>query len=233
MYLKISFIIIGSFCFSSLGFSQSLEEDFERIVSKMDSASSVSINVSVRAYSQKGGQVIYSTKASVAKSGDKTMNILGEMEIISTPKYDLKIDHEERAVLILEKDTLTKISMPELSDLDIKKLRKYFDKNETKIAPKIRLISSANGIKKYAITELPELVEMQIHLNSRTNKLVKITYEYGNASSKGQYVVLTYSKFQYDSNLDSIFDLTNYFTTENNKYVLNDRLKGYKTYTER
>jgi len=233
MFQKNSITLITSFFLAFFGLSQDLEKDFEQIVQKMDSARSIMIDVSVKAYNRKGGQAIYSTKASVIKMEESSKSILGELEILMTPEYDLKIDHEEKAILILKKQDVSKQDLPNFDDLDMKKLRKYFESDESDVKPKIKLISNEGGIKKYSITNVPDIFEMQIHLNSKTNKLLKLSYEYGNSNSKGQYVVLNYSKFDYDLDQSKEFDLTNYFTIDGGEYVLNKRLVGYKIFTER
>lgn len=236
MFQRISITFIITVCLGFYGCTQSLEQDFESIMRQMETASSVSINVSVKVYAQKGGSVVHSTTASVEKNGKNVKSVLGELEIITTPEYDLKIDHEEKAVLILKRDSVKSETLTELGELDLKKLKKFFEENATSAddsKPEIKLLSNANGEKKYAISNIQGVVEMQVHLNTNKNKLQKITYEYGNSGSKGQYVVLNYSKFQYNVDQTSTFDLTKYFTVKNGKYVLSAQLEEYKIYTER
>lgn len=216
-----------------LGIAQDLEKDFDRVVREMDSAHSVRIEVTVKAYNQKGGQAVYSSKASVTKMGESSKSVLGELEILITSSYGVKIDHEEKAILIVKKEGAVIQNQPNLDDLDLKKLKKYFEDGNSTVKPSVKLLSNESGVKKYGITNIPDLLEMQIHLNSKTNKLLKVSYEYGSSSSKGQYVVLDYTKFDYNSDQSKEFDLKNYFTIDGENYVLNSRLKGYKIFTEK
>lgn len=235
MYLKSSLYSIAFVLLSFLSFGQDLKTDFQSIANRMESAKSVMINVDVKMHSRKGGTPIYSSKASVSKMGTSSKNVLGEMEFITTSSYELKLDHEERAVLIFEKTgNSTQESSPKQTvDFDISELQKFLEENESKSSTKTKLISNANGRRLYSITGVPDISEMTIELDVNTKKIIKITYEYGTSSKKGQYVVLKYEKFQYDLDLTAHFDLTKYFSIENDAYVLNSSLKGYHIYTEK
>ena len=230
MFQKIKLVTIAFFV-GTLCSAQDLQKDFATIGEKMESASSISIAVDVKMYSSKGGSLGYSSKASSMKMGEYSKSVLGELEFINTPKFELKLDHEERAILIYKRDT-TSTSFRELSleDFDVKKLQKFFEKNQSQPTTEVKLVSAASGVKTYSITGAKGIKEMRVVLNMTSKKISKITYEY---DGSGQYVVLTYSGFDYDKDLSSHFNLDSYFKEVGGKYVLTDKLKNYHLYTEK
>ncbi len=214
-------------------FGQNLESDLQKISESMESAKSVAINVQVSSYSSKGGSLIYSAEASAMKMDRSMKNVLAEIETISTPYYELKIDHEERAILILEKDSTESIQEINLSDFDVRKLKKYFENDQSEYSKTVKLVSNSNGKKTYSITGIEGMREVLISLDANSNKIIQITYEYGSNSQKGQYTVLDYTKFVYNKDLSASFDLNTYFSEVNGQYVLVDKLKGYQIFTEK
>ncbi len=221
--------------FSSALFGQDLEKDMAEIADKMKASTSVSIDVDIKMYSNKGGSLIYKGNASLSKSQESMKSVLGEMEFINTPKYEVRVDHEERAVLIFKKEKPSESNMPksEQVDFDVEALRKLIENEEsTSNKPEVKLISTTGEIKKYSIKGSPGISELIVELNSVKKKIVTVRLEYGDGNSKGQYVVLSYNLFVYDTDVSSDFNLANYFTEKDNNYVLSSKLKGYHLYTE-
>ena len=229
MFQKISLII--AICSPLMGVSQNLEQDFDEIVRHMTDAKSVSIEVAVEMYNRKGGKVAYSAKAALDKLGENGRTVLAEMEYIRTEDYILKIDKEEKAMLILKKENLKVPENIEMPDIDVEKLKKALIPKSTD-AQSVKLISSQNGRKKYSVRGLKGMKEIVVELDLNKKTIVSVRYEYGSENLAGQYVVLKYEKFAYNTNLANKFDLTSYFKIENNKYVLSPVFKGYKIYTE-
>lgn len=230
MYQKINLIVVIVLC-SFTGFGQNLNDDLQKIVSKMDSSKSVSLEIDVKMYSDKGGSMIYSSKAAVYKSGLKTKNVLSEMEYIDSGKHTVRIDHEEKAVLIQKKQSLSKEKLASMQDqVDVKELQKLLKSESNGSKSTVKLKSSTTGIRIYSITGISEMKEVIIELNFNESAIRKISYEYGEQS--GQYVVLDYTKFDFNKDLSSEFEMTKYFTMENNIYKLSPALAGYILYTE-
>jgi len=232
MFQKISFITLFIlFSFTLIG--QDLTKDFEEIISKMETSKSVSIQVNVKMYGSKGGSLIYTSHASVDKMGEDYINVLSEMVFISTNDYSLKIDHEEKAVLIINKKNIeTPKDEEKISEYDVKRLRDFLITNQNKVIYTISLLSNSSGIKTYSISGVRGMKEMLITLDMNNKTIKKVCYEYDSRESNSRYIELEYHKFIYDVNLSQKFDLSSYFRIENNKYVLSTALQGYNLYTE-
>lgn len=233
---KLRSILAASLCFISASvIGQNLEKDMTEIAEAMKTASSLSVGVDIQMYSKKGGSLIYRGNASLAKSKESTKSVLAEMEFVNTPSYELRVDHEEKAVLIFKKETPSDSNLPksEKVDFDVDALRKLMEGEESSKKPTIKLISSSGGIKKYSIKGSSGISEMIVDLDITNKKIKSVIIEYQNdGGSNGQYLVLNYSKFDYNTDVSSAFDLTNYFTEKDNNYVLSQKLKGYHIYTE-
>lgn len=233
---RVKLFFVTGFCLISiLSFGQDLEKDMAEIAEAMKTASSISIGVDIKMYSKKGGGLIYKSNASLIKSEESTKSVLAEMEFVNTPLYEVRVDHEERAVLIFKKEKPSDTNLPETEqvEFDVEALKKLIESEEsTTKKPTIKLVSSVGGIKKYSIKGSPGISELILELDLTNKKIKSVLIEYGDASSKGQYVVLRYSTFTYNTDVTSVFNLTNYFTEKDNNYVLSPKLKGYHIYTE-
>lgn len=229
-------IFIGFILFVPLSsFSQDLEKDMAEIGDKMESATSVSMEVDVKVYSSKGGTIVYSSGASLIKSENSTKSVLGEMEFINTPEYEVRVDHEDKAILIFKKlaPSDSKVPKTEQVEFDMEVLKKLIESEEgSQKKPIIKLLSSSGGIKKYSISGTPGIVETVLELDLTNKKIRSVRMEYGSDNSKGQFVVLNYSKFVYDADVSTSFNLANYFTESDKTYILSNKLKGYHIYTE-
>ncbi len=235
MYLNRINILIA-FCFSALSvFGQSdlerIQTDFQQIINKMDSASAVSIAVDAKVYSKVGGSLLSSTKAIRTEDINYSKVVLGELEIIETKKYSMRVDHEEHAILVVEKKNSKKVETGESMQLDFKQLQKMIQDQSSPSKAVVKLMSNSDGIRKYRITGLEGLRSTEIELNMTNLTINKITFEYGSASDPGQYVQLIYT-IDYDSDVTQVFALKNYFTVQNDEFILSPQLKGYKIYTE-
>jgi hypothetical protein len=232
MYQKINLIVIIVLC-SFVGYTQNLNDHLKEIVSKMDSSKSVSLEIDVKMYSKKGSSLVYSSNAAVYKSGVKTKNVLSEMEYVDLGKHTVRIDHEEKAVLIQEKQSISPEQLASMRDqIDVKELQKLLKKQSSGSNSIVKLKSSTAGIRIYSITGVSEMKEVIIELDIDKSSIRKISYEYGDSKEPGQYIVLDYTKFDFDHDLSSEFEMTKYFTIENNIYKLSPALAGYILYTE-
>ena len=235
MYLnRINTILL--FCFLSwTAFGQSdlerIQTDFQQIINKMDSSQSVSINVDAKVYNKVGGTLISATKAKRSEDKNHSKVVLGELEIIETPKYSVRVDHEEHAILVVAKQSPKKGTSGESVDLDFKELLKLIKSQDSPSKPVVKMVSNSGGIRKYKITGLSGLksTEMEVNMNNLT--IYRIAFEYGAVNEPGQFVQLIYD-IKYNIDVTTVFSLSNYFTVKNNELVLSPQLKGYKLYTE-
>lgn len=176
--IKQSYIALFVCIASSFAFGQDLKQDMAEIGEKMENASTVAITVDVKMYNKKGGSTIYAGKAGIVKSEESTKSTLGEMEFISTPEFELRVDHEERELLIFKKQAPsdTKIQEGETMELDVEALKKLIESDqESQKKPKITLKSNVSGVKTYSITEIEGMAEviLVIDMNSKKVKTVK------------------------------------------------------------
>lgn len=199
----------------------------------MDSARSVAIDVNVTMFSSKNGSKVYATGASIYKMQNSYRNVLGEIETIITPDYDIRIDHEDQAVLILDKAKTDKLEKEFNFNVDLEKIKEYFDTVKRKDRSlTVELISNINNLKKYSVKGIDGFKSFEVELDMSNKSIRAVKFEYTNESYSGQYVVINYTKFEYNKDLAKYFKLSNYFTVQNNKYILNENFKGYQLYTE-
>lgn len=229
MFRKINLLL---FLFAtSISWSQSLDADLNAIVKRMEAAKSVSIEVKVEMYGKRGGSLLYSSNASIDKMGDFAINKMGEMEFHIQPTCDFKVDHEEKIILVHRKKQSQKPRKIEQLDLDVEQIRKMFKSGDEAVNTKPTLLSDKAGIRTYKISGSSSFKDFIIRLDMNKKCLLEVSYEY-DENNTGQYVVLHYTRFEYDRDLAGKFDSKNYFTVENNKYVASATLKGYKIYAE-
>lgn len=229
MFQKIKLFMVLILSFS--GFSQDLNKDIELIADKMISSNSIQMEVDVNVFSSKGGKMIFTTEAKLFKRKDDFKSILSDVEIVKTSGYFVKLDHTERMILVQKKNT--KILKEQDLNIDVEALKRMLGrKDEVRDEIKTSLVSNKSGVKTYSIKGIQGVYEMIIVLDSVNSKLIKVSYQYGTKSSKGQYAEMKYTKFLYNQNLSNEFDLSQYFTGSNKNYVLNPKLKGFKLFTE-
>lgn len=231
-----TYFLVFSFLLSLYGWSQDLKADMSVITEKMKASETLLLEVEAKMYNTKGGAMIFQSSAEMMKDGTKMKSKLGEMEFLITDDYEIRIDNEEKSMLILDKSKERKSILPQSkSDLkkfedDIKEIEKLFSENENKVS--IALLSSSGGIKKYSITGIEGIKEVVINLDLNKKSIKSISYEYGSASEKGQYVVVVYSRFEYDATLGSEFNLSGIFTKNQDNYILQGKYKNYHLFTE-
>ncbi len=229
---KFFFILLSFISFPIL--SQEFEKEMKDIVSKLDTSTSVLIEVKVDVYRKKGGDLIYTTSSSVKHSGKITITKLDNFEMYKSQYHDIQVDHEDRKMLVHKINTSQKTN-DDFSDLNLKEIKALL-KSETKDSKKpiYTLKSNEKSLKTYSITNIPGLKECIIVLDTKNEKIISVTYEYSEKSAqKGQYCVIEYSTFDYTPNFSpSIFELKNYFTYVDKKCVLSKKFKTYQLFTE-
>lgn len=214
----------------SISFSiraQEFEKDMKAVIEKMDASTSISISVKVALYNKKGGAIQYSTVSTVEHSGSTTITKLGEMEMFTSDKYEVQVDNEENQVFI---HPVSKTNV-DFSDINLKEIKKLLERDETVVKkPTYGLLSNVNGIKTYTIKNIDGYKEWVVVLDTKEEKIKKVEYEYEDVgTTKGQYCVLVYEKFDFSPSFSSTyFDYKNYFTLENKQYTLSKRFKTYK-----
>lgn len=230
--ITIKLILLLLLCMQTVH-AQDLRTDLNKIVGKMDTSSQVSVEVKVNAYSKKGGAVFYTTNASFYKSGKNTFTRLGEQDYLVTPAVEVTVDNEEKAMLVLKKEDApkNKKGKTEKVKFDFKEFEKYLDEDQVKA--EISLVSSSNGLNEYKITNVPEITEMRIVINVKSNSIDKVTYHYKDESQyKGQYIVLDYTKFSYSENNSAKLNPANYYSEMSGKIVGVGKYKSYNLYKE-
>lgn len=232
MYQKISHLLLF-LLIAGTSFAQSLEKDLDAIATKMKESNSIALSVNVSVYTHKGGSKVYGAKASMQRMGKNTRNVLAELETIHTEAYDVKLDHEEKMVLILDEETRPESMDADQMGFDIKALKKLMAKDEEATpSSKVQLLRSEGSEKTYKISGTQGLDFAEITIDTAGYKIKKVIYKYGSASEGGNYVVLNYSQFDYDKDISSVFELTNLFQKEEGRYALKGAIKDYTLFTE-
>lgn len=230
--LSVLVFVLFTFCAASQDAKDKMNTDFESIANRVDSSSSVSIKVQANIYSLRGGSKISSTTASRFQRDEEYVTQLAELEIIETKKFAVRVDHEEKSLLVLEKQKSGKKIDTGAEQLDLSALKKFLEENEKQaVKPQVQLVSESSSIRKYRITKVSGFIAIEIEVDFSKVALRNVSFEYGSINDPGQFVDLDYT-MHYNTNVDSEFDLAKYFNKKNGEITLSTKLTGYKLYTE-
>ncbi len=199
-------------------------------------SSTIAMDIDVKVFDKKGGRLIYSTNAAMRKSDGNSFSILGEMEFIVTKEYDIQIDNEEKAILISKRDAQSKqleSINEQLKTLDVGTLKKLLQTDDELTAFDVNIVSDNDGMREYLVLNKKTKARTSILLDTHKNIIKSIKYEFNAETSSTQYVVLNYTKFDYDTDVSTHFDLKKYFSIVSGEYVLNAKFKDYHLYTEK
>lgn len=220
------FMIVGS------AFSQNLESDLKLVSERVEHATSVAIDADVKVYTEKGGAVVYSTKASIYKQGDRIRNSVDALTYLQTESYYVQVDKDERAIMVVERAKTDQRVADRMPELEVKKLQKQLKTEFKGKTPTVNLLSDKEGVRKYQVIGFSGVKEAIIEIDTHRKALLMVSYAYDNENYSGQYVTVTYSKFSYDQDLSAYFNTGDYFTIQNGKVVVASKYSGYKLYTE-
>lgn len=231
--IKVKYVIfIYGVLIPILGFSQNLTEDLNTIVTKIENASSISIKVNVKVYSDKNGSLIYSTTSSIDHSDKGTLTKLGEMERLINTNKTIVIDHDEKIVSIQNNQNASQV---DLSDVNVKELKNLIENNEDTLnTPIFKLVDVNSGIREYVISNVEGITECKITLDHNKDKILKVTYDYSkDGPYNGQYIVLEYNSMEYNREYaDDYFNVNKYYVINNGKYELVNSVKKYSLIVE-
>jgi len=212
--------------------AQNLSDDLKAIGQSIDSAKSVVISSKIKVYARKGGEVMYATEASLKRSGEISHTIIDAMEYYDNASYLMSIDHEDKEVTVISKEK-NKKKIPNNAAFDLKSLEKLFETDESSQKPVVKQLSSVNGIVTYSVSKITGLKELKIVLNTNDRTLVSLSYEYSeNSEYKGQYIEVSYTKFELNTDVLGSLKQSNFFTISNSKVVLNSKYKSYTIQSE-
>jgi hypothetical protein len=223
------FLILSSFAIKA----QDFENDMTAIISQMDSASSISMSIDVKLYGKKGGSKVYSSVSTVDYSQKGTISVLGDMETYISSTHEVIIDHEDKRILV-QKSKKDNTDFSDVNLKEFKKLLKSENKGEVEQKAVYTLVSDNDGIKTYSCTGVKNIEESRFVLDTKKNKLLKVTYQYSEEGQyKGQYCELNYTKFEYGTDFSKgYFDSKKYFTIADGQYVISEKLNNYKLFVE-
>src|SRR3989338_5886275 len=122
-FLRLLTLLLVVSLHSLVAYNQNLNDDLKKVVGHLDSAASVSLSVDVKLYTKKGGELMYSTKASIDRKGKSSVTVLGDVEIFNNDDFRVDIDHEEKMMMITPKKEIIKKTKKEMQ-FDISDLAK-------------------------------------------------------------------------------------------------------------
>ena len=225
-YLRGSFLTMSLLVSVSFSFGQKLEDDLAKIVAKLDSASSFSMVVDVKLYTSKGGELMYSSNASLEQKGKASVTILGEAEIFNNESVRIDVDHDGKHVSIVSKKKISDKAKKEMQ-IDVADILKWLKNEEESKAPTIKLVNAAAAQRTYSITGLDEFAEVRFILDMTNYSIKSIQYTYQKeGEQEGKYVELNYTKFKLNA-VERSLSPDSYYTMNGGKCVLTQRFKGY------
>ncbi|ASS47985.1 MAG: hypothetical protein A3D31_01160 [Candidatus Fluviicola riflensis] len=224
-FLRLLTLLLVVSLHSLVAYNQNLNDDLKKVVGHLDSAASVSLSVDVKLYTKKGGELMYSTKASIDRKGKSSVTVLGDVEIFNNDDFRVDIDHEEKMMMITPKKEIIKKTKKEMQ-FDISDLAKWFEDEGS--SSKTTLVSNTSGIRVYSITGVEGFEEVLVTLDMNQKSIKHIHYAYAKDSEyNGRFVELNYTKFKLNS-VDKELNIASYFTLKSGVYTLGSRFTTYQ-----
>src|SRR3989344_231445 len=200
-FLRLLTLLLVFSLHSLVAYNQNLNDDLKKVVGHLDSAASVSLSVDVKLYTKKGGELMYSTKASIDRKGKSSVTVLGDVEIFNNDDFRVDIDHEEKMMMITTKKEIIK---------------------------KTKLVSNTSGVRVYSITGVEGFEEVLVTLDMNQKSIKHIHYAYAKDSEyNGRFVELNYTKVKLNS-VDKELNIASYFTLKSGVYTLGSRFTTYQ-----
>lgn len=229
---KIIGVLIGVFlCIYTVG-AQNLMDDLRIIASDLDSARSVEIKVACKVYVKKDGELVSTVNTGMIKKGKLSVSVFEEMEILSNEKYGVYVNNENKSIAILSKSKHA-ARLKSFDDKGIDQFVSWLKKQQTKTAFAPVLVSEEGDVRTYAIRNLDKnLKEVLVSLNMKQKTILKISYEFSEASEQKQkYILLNYSKFLVnDSNIE--LNQSDYYIQQSGKFLPGNKYKTYSVTTD-
>lgn len=232
MYLTKGLFFTVLLFLTHLSFSQNLDDDFGKIVRQLDSAKTISLYTDIAVFAKKGGTKVFTTNASLKRSGNTSLTALDDLEYYSDGSYFVTIDHDEKRVAVIKNDEKKNKKTFNDMNFDLKSLKKLISQ-ESDSKSVVKLVANSNGSRTYSITNIESIDEIRITLNINKLVITSISYQYSNDSEyQGQYILINYTKFECNIDLTNSLKQSNFFTFSGSNVILNSRLKAYTLYTE-
>lgn len=211
--------------------SQNFDEDWNKIIHKIESENVVSMDVSIMVYEKENGTVVLKSKSSVLLDKQKgaSLSKIDDEEVLSTKEYAITVNPDQKTVVYQVAQDLDENSV---SQKTINELRKYLENNQTKGKYKVvkTLIQKNQGLKVYSLKGIPGFKEMKFTINLNDLKIVKIEYWYApDENGNAYYCKLAYDSFEYNKSYDArILSAENYIIKDSSgKLTLAPKYKNY------
>ena len=231
---KITLYIIA-FLISGVTLAQNATEVFENYLEQKKKENNFQVDITYALYKGKEGKKAYeSYKGVQAGSDDAVYQKLGDMELIQGKDFIVKLNKEEKAMLV---GYSSKPIVPQLNQIDNTKILQLFEekilKNEGDFW-RLTLTSSASELSQFSSVELL--------LDKSNYTLIKQIFYYSAVSDFSQYdtskteqdlnnprLEITYKNYSNTVKIDSeVFKSTHYFSYKNNKLSAASTYKGFE-----
>lgn len=218
------FLFSGAISFTSFG--QTFEEDIERIIQNVESSNYVAIDANCKVFDTRGGNVIYSTQASIRSDSSSRWVKLDDQEFLNTSNYFVSIDHEEKKVLMLDRQ---KMNTPDLSNLNVKKLLKSLKLNSSESEESNQsseLLSETGSVRKYRLVGVEGYDAITFTLDINDKSVLSIEYAGEN------FIQINYTKFSFNQHEFEQLKISRIVTISQGQFELTKAYNNYKLFTE-
>lgn len=223
------FVVLFFFALSS--HSQSLMEDLKAVSGVLDTAKSVHIQVVCKIYTEQNGQLINTVNTEVVKKGKMSVSVFDDLEVFTNDKYGVYVSGENKSIMLISKSKHNS-RIQSVDDKGIDQFVTWMKKQQTKPSFHASLISDEEGLRTYSIKDTEDLKEVLIVINTNNKSIVKISYEYSEASKQKQkYISLNYSKFLINSK-EIHLDQADYYIQQSGKFLPGKKYKSYTITTD-
>lgn len=225
-------VLTGMLLFLNSSKAQNLMDDLKVISSALDSAKSVDIKVICSVYAKKEGEIINTINTGVIRKGKLAVSKFEDMEILTTDKYGVYVNHENKSITVISKNKHLS-RMKSFDDKGVDQFVTWLKKQQTKVAFAPVLLSDEGNVRTYAIRNLDKnLKEVLVSIDLRQKKLLKVSYEFSESSEQKQkYILLNYSKFVVNDDEINL-NQNDYYMQQSGKFLPGNKYKSYSITTD-
>ncbi len=233
--MKTIALYIIAFLISGVAVAQNATDVFENYLEQKKKESNFQVDITYALYKGKEGKKAYeSYKGVQAGSNDAVYQKLGDMELIQGKNFIVKLNKEEKAMLV---GYSSKPIVPQLNQIDNTKILQLFEE---------KILKDEGGFWKLILTsntsELSQFSSVELLLDKSNYTLVKQIFNYSAVSDFSQYdtskteqdlnnprLEITYKNYSNTVKIDSeVFKSTHYFSYKNNKLSAASTYKGFE-----
>lgn len=215
------------------GFGQSFDEVFQKGLDQMKDKQAYEVNTAYKLYRGIDGTKVFEEYSGIlSKKGTSTYQRLGGMELLNTDSYLVKLNHDDKEILVGKNANTVST---EMSTMDISLILQYFEKGT---------IQDRGNSYELEFNGKPgnelKIGKLLIHLNKKTNLISKQVVFFSYVTDFSAYdpntlkkdfdltrLEISYSNFKENIN-ENNFNIERYFSIVNDKILIGKEFKDFE-----